>query len=544
MYRMHLIGALAIACAPLAASFGQSPLILDRNRADRVQPVAPTSPDPVREEPARPAPQIEGGAEQAGVLIRSILFVGAKAPLPAAKAAERFIGRPATRANLQNIAAAISSGYAKADIALYSVLIPNQDISCGVLRVVLVEGSVEAVMVKNESSGSARQLVASMAKRLRTKRPLRKSTLQRYVSLIQDIPGTKTDIDIVQGSASGLVRVVLTVRDKPNVFSTGFDNRAGATYRGGEFTARASLYHLLRPGDQTDVTLGASANFKNYRYASLTHSTAIGADGGRLAASLGYLKTRPLRSPITGSAEIAGLTYSFPIIRDYKRNLTASAGLDGLNSDNAAFGQLIASERTRAVRAALGFVQALPKQTLSAGATVSRGIDMLGARVTAPLAETRFTKVNAGATIDQALGKTLVGRLRLTGQYSRDRLPAAERFAVGGQEFGRAFEVAVISADRGAAGLAELAFKPLTRSKIFADSEVYGFVDAAKLRILPRGPIPGGSFDLASAGGGVRLSYTTKAAVFVEAAKPIDRPYAGYEKDWRISLGWRLSLRS
>ena len=84
----------------------------------------------------------------------------------------------------------------------------------------------------------------------------------------------------------------------------------------------------------------------------------------------------------------------------------------------------------------------------------------------------------------------------------------------------------------------------MTRSKIFADSEVYGFVDAAKLRILPRGPIPGGSFDLASAGGGVRLSYTTKAAVFLEAAKPIDRPYAGYAKDWRISLGWRLSLRS
>jgi hemolysin activation/secretion protein len=544
MHRMRLIGALAIACAPLAASFGQSPLILDRNRADRVQPVTPTTPDPAREQPARPAPQIEGGAEQASVLIRSILFVGAKAPLPAATAAEPFIGRPATRANLQNIAAAISNGYAKADIALYSVLIPNQDISSGVLRVVLVEGSVEVVTVMNQSGGSARRLVAAMAERLRAERPLRKSTLQRYVSLIQDIPGTKTDIDIVQGSASGLVRVVLTVRDKPNVFSTGFDNRAGATYRGGEFTARASLYHLLRPGDQTDVTLGASANFKNYRYASLTHSTAVGTDGGRLAASLGYLKTRPRRSPITGSAEIAGLTYSFPIIRDYKRNLTASAGLDGLNSDNAAFGQLIASERTRAVRAALGFVQALPKQTLSAGATVSRGIDMLGARVTAPLAETRFTKVNARATIDQALGKTLVGRFRLTGQYSRDRLPAAERFAVGGQEFGRAFEVAVISADRGAAGLVELAFKPLTRSKIFADSEVYGFVDAAKLRILPRGPIPGGSFDLASAGGGVRLSYTTKAAVFLEAAKPIDRPYAGYAKDWRISLGWRLSLRS
>lgn len=529
--------------APMTSSSAQSPLILDRNRADRIQPITPTGQEAPRAAPA-PAPIIESGTEQSGVIVQAIQFVGTKAPEPAARAAEAFIGQPATRATLQNIAAAISGGYAKADIALYSVLIPNQTVSDGVLRVVLIEGVVERVIVTDKSTGRARRLVAAIAQHLTGESPLRKSTLQRYVSLIQDVPGTSTDIDIVQGTKQGLVRITLTVRDKKDEFATGFDNRAGATYRGGAFTARATLFHLLRGGDQTDVNLAASVDFRNYRYASFSHSTALGADGGRLGLSLGYLRTRPRGTPISGNAQIAGLTYSYPLIRDYRRNLTISAGLDGLNSDNAAFGQLIASERTRAARVALGYVEARPRRTIAGGLTVSRGLDVLGARVTAPFAETRFTKVNARASIDQAIGKLLVARVRLSGQYSRDRLPAAERFAIGGEDYGRAFEIAVLSADRGAAALAELALKPLASSKAFDTTELYGFVDAAKVRILPRGIFPAASFDLASAGGGVRLAYTTKAALFLEAAKPIDRPFPGYDKDWRLSVGWKLALRS
>ena len=374
-------------------------------------------------------------------------------------------------------------------------------------------------------------------------KPLRRSTLQRYISLMQDVPGTKTDVDIVQGSKRGLVRVVLTVTDRKNDIGFGFNNRTGTTYKGGEFSAVGRFYNLLRGGDETDLNASASTNFRGYRYASIAHSTPVGSDGGRLTGSFGYLETHPRNTPIKGTAELAGITYSWLLIRNYKRNLTLSGSFDGLNSDNAAFGQLIASERTRAVRGAAGYVEALPRRTLTAGVTISRGIDVLGARVTAPFADARFTKFNARAGIDQAIGKKMVLRLKASGQYSKDRLPAAERFAVGGEEFGRAFEVALISADRGYAGSAELAIKPLMKSKTFGATEFYAFVDTAKLKILDRGIFTGGTYDLSSAGGGARLAYTSKAALFLEAARPIDRPYPGYEKDWRISVGWKLSLK-
>ncbi|TZG24652.1 ShlB/FhaC/HecB family hemolysin secretion/activation protein [Sphingomonas montanisoli] len=533
----------------------QSPLILDRNRPDRVQPVTPTTPQ-TKEAPSAAPAEVEGGAERTDTIIRGIQFIGTKAPASAARAAEPFIGQPATRQNLINVAKAVSDGYAKADVALYSVLIPEQDLSSGMLKILLIEGQVEQVIVTDKSGPRARKLITEIAAHLKGEQVLSKTRLQRYISLIQDVPGTKTDIQIVQGSRRGMVRIVLTITDKKHDFSTSFDNRASATYKGGQITANAKLYGLLRGGDQTDVTAAASINFKNFKYASIAHSTPIGSDGGRATASFGYLKTKPRRSVIEGEAQIAGLTYSFPLIRSYTRNLTLSGTIDGLNSDNAAFGQLISSERTRALRAAAGYVETKPKRTITGGITVSKGLDILGARAIEAFADKEFTKINARATIDQMIGKRMVARLRVSGQYTKDRLAAAERFAVGGDEFGRAFEIALLSGDRGAAGLAEIAYRPIKSGK-FAGTEIYGFGDYSRITIVERGPIPqlftdgivrnvifpSATYDLASAGGGARISYSTKAALFLEAARAIDRPYPGYDKQWRFNVGWRLSLR-
>jgi hemolysin activation/secretion protein len=523
-----------------ASAAAQSSLILDRDRPDRVQPLTTTPSG--GQKPKASAPVIESGAAQAAATIRGIHFAGTKAPEPVARAAARFIGQPASGPVLQKIAAAISDAYAKADVALYSVLIPAQDLSTGTLNVVLIEGQVESIAIDNKSGKRARRLIAAIAAHMQGEVPLRRSTLQRYISLMQDVPGTRIDVQVLQGSRRGAVKLVVTITDKRPDIGFGFDNLTGSTYRHGEFTGTGKFYGIVRGGDETDISLAASANFKAYRYAAIAHNTPVGSIGDRLSLSFGYLETRPQNTVIEGNAKIAGITYSRPLIRDYKRNLTVSATLDGLNSDNAAFGQLIASERTRAVRLAAGYVEAQPKRTVSGGVTVSRGLDILGARVMAPFAETKFTKVNARAGLDQMLSKTLIARLRFSGQWTRDRLPAFERFAVGGQEFGRAYDVAAISADRGVAGSAELAIRPFS-SKTWGATEIYGFGDKARVSILDRGPFPGGTYELASAGGGTRIAWTDKAALFLEAAKALDRPYPGYEKDWRFSVGWKLSLR-
>lgn len=73
-------------------------------------------------------------------------------------------------------------------------------------------------------------------------------------------------------------------------------------------------------------------------------------------------------------------------------------------------------------------------------------------------------------------------------------------------------------------------------------SEIYLFADAARLSLERRGPFPSQHFDLASAGGGLRARYKDKVQLGIEGAKVLDRPYPGYDGDWRLSFYYNILL--
>jgi hemolysin activation/secretion protein len=530
-----LAGALALAAPFPAAAQTGSPL--DRQRADRAQPQAPA---PVRDAPAA-ATRVDAG-DDAAPPIANIAFEGANVPLAVAEAARPFVGRPASRINLQALVGAMSEAYGRTEVALFTIVVPEQDLSAGNVRVLVAEGHLEAVLLTGEVEGRPLRLVRAYAERLTRQQPTRRATLERYLSLIRDIPGLDVRASLQTGEGPGGVRMLLALDYKKPTLSFSFDNRTSTFVRDGQIQARARGWGLLREGDETELNAAASVDFDDLIYAGFSHSTPLGTEGTRLALTGGLLFTRPPGTSLHGEAKTLGLILSHPLIRGYRRNLSVSLSLDGLNSDNATFGSLISSERTRALRAAGGYSQTSPRRAFSAGLTASLGLDIFGAEVPAAIGRTDFFKLNARAGLDQAAGRRAVLRLRGTAQWTRDPLPAAERFSVGGAEFGRAFETGLINADRGAAGLAEFAFRPV-RGGRFAQSELYVFGDYAAVRFLARPGFAGRSPDLASAGGGIRLAFTDKAMLEFEVARTVDRPWPGYASDWRFSVGWRISLR-
>lgn len=538
MIRYPLGGLLLAGLAGAAGAQTSTPI--DRDRVDRAQPTAPS---PTLDSPAAPAAaiQIDAGDENAPP-IQGIAFEGTEVPGVVARAAQGFVGRPASRATLQELADAMSRAYGRSEVALFTIAIPEQDLSTGTIRVLVGEGHVEAVLLTGEVEGRPLRLVRSYADRLTRERPTSRRTLERYLSLIQDIPGLRVQSRLEMGEGPGGVRLILALDYRRPTLSASFDNRTSRLVRDGQSTATARGYGLLREGDESQLSAAASIDFNDYIYLGFSHATPIGVEGTRLSGSIGYLKTRPPGTGRTGEATSFGLVLTHPLIRGYRRNLALSLAFDGLDSEDAAFGSLIANERTRAVRAAAGYAQTGERRALSTGLTASRGIDVFGARVDAATGDATFFKLNGRATFDQAIGRRAALRLRGSGQWTRDPLPAIERFAVGGADFGRAFENAILNADRGLAGLAEFAFRPL-RAGRFAGSELYGFADYAAVRLLPRPGFSGQDLDLASAGAGVRLAWTDRAMVELEYARTIDRPFAGYASDWRVSIGWRLSIR-
>src|SRR5690606_143821 len=137
---------------------------------------------------------------------------------------------------------------------------------------------------------------------------------------------------------------------------------------------------------------------------------------------------------------------------------------------------------------------------------------------------------------DQALGARFVVRLKAAGQFTSDLLPSSEQFSVGGSEFGRAFEQSIVIGDTGAAGSAELAWRPPGLPGPIDGSEIYGFADAAQVMQAGRLGWPDRDYDLASAGGGVRLAFGKKGALGLEGAYGLEDPRPGRDGSWRLGI--------
>ncbi|EZP71620.1 Hemolysin activation/secretion protein precursor [Sphingomonas paucimobilis] len=534
------MAALSFAAATLLLAVQSSPSTLAPPLIGQgEQPVPGASPDRQEKLP-RSTPRdlvaVEGG--DAGVAISGISFTGVEAPESVAAAARPYLGRPASKETLSSLAQAISAAYAKSGIALYTVAIPEQDLSTGQVKVVMAEGFVEDIVYPKGAS----PLIRAYAERLRAERPLTRRALERYLSLMRDMAGVKVDVSLLRGAKAGGVRLSITPKREYSDFSFGIDNRTQSGLGTGQLRATAQFNSLLRDGDRTDLTLLSAIDLKRYRYVGLSQQTPIGSDGLMLGLSGSHLDTRLKGFPITGEAWTLGLTVSYPLIRSYRRNLTVSAGLDGLNSDAALLGSVLSSDHIRTLRAAIGYSSIGDKSVLSAAFSASHGLDILDARGTPGFTDPTFTKLTGRIGYDRMIGKRFVGRVRATGQYSRDRLSGNERLAIGGPEYGRAFETAILSGDRGAAGSLELAWRPVT-GKALKDSEVYGFIDGARIRVLERLGIPRTDYDLASAGGGVRLVYNPHASLTLEGARVIDSAYPAAGDGWRFNIGWHVKLR-
>lgn len=522
--------ALALACVPSLTLAQTSPSrVIPQNRADQTPPpaVQRQAPPPVTPTQA-PTPQV------APFVLHTVRIEGSSLPDAALRAAySPFLGRRIATPELQQISDAVAKAYEKSDVALYTVVVPDQAFADGALQLVAIEGRVEKTEVRGRP-GRSRALVERYLAPLESQAPASRRTLQRSVSLIRDTPGLTSDVQLATGSRQGAVQVAADVTQQPVQFGLGVNNRGTAFL--GRTQVQADVYFngVLRGGDQTRLTYAAPTEPRLFQYYAIGHQTPLGATGATLQLNAGALRTRPRDTGLKGTAKSAGVQIAYPVIRGFNQDLYVTVGVDGLNSDNAFLGFTFSDDRTRAIRASAAWSRTDDKSLLALSGAVSQGVDGLGARATDPnLGKLAFLKANGRVTYNRTLFEPLTLRLTAAGQYARDRLPASEHFALGGDEFGRAFEASFIAGDYGHAASAELAWRPDFPAPL-AGSELYGYVDASKVWYRGRYGFPTQSADLSSTGGGVRFLVARKAIVQLEAAKGLSNPIPSLDRD-----GWR-----
>lgn len=496
---------------------------------------------PTVRERQRPGPRVpprRAQARRSGVTaftLRSVVLEGSSLPPAALEPAWRpFIGQTLDTAGLTRLTDAVAAVYEAHDIAIYTVAVPQQSLAEGVLHVRILEGYVEDVRVSGAESPRHRALVDRYLAKIHAEKPLRRSTLQRYVSLIRDIPGLEAELALKNAGTDEGVLLEVALKPHPVQFGLAVNSR-GTAYLG-RTQVQGDLYlsSLLRQGDRTRLTVALPTDIERFRAFGVEHSQPIGADGLRLTASANYLRTRPAGTPIRGHATSGGLQLSYPLIRSYDHDAFVTIGLDGADTDNAFLGFTFSNERTRALRLAASYSRQTERRLIYGSATFSQGVDGLGARTAPGIAEVDFRKLNARAGANFAIGDQAALRLAGAAQWARDRLPGVEQFALGGDEFGRAYPAAVIAGDYGYAGSAEAAWRPAALRETLQGAEIYGFVDGGKVYYRSRLGLPSARASLRSAGFGARAAVGDKAFVQLEAARGL-----GNDLPILDGRGWR-----
>lgn len=535
----RILGCAAIAClnlitlAPAVAQSdtrqrAPSPSVdvgVERERADRRAPqsvLEAQATTPVPPSDAKVAP-VKSGAVQN---LSKLIYEGTTLPPSVLdQAVAKFIGKPMSQENVKGIADALSATYAKSDIAYYAVVIPPQAPTEGQLIVRVVEGRLVSHRLVDPTSSTPERLIANYVQNLKGG-PLRKTRLDRYLSLMRDVPGQTVKARILPLNQNGDLELELTIDRKQVELELSLDN-AGIVniVDGPQVQASVQINGTLREGDSTRFSANIPFAPERYQFYSVTHETPIGANGLSVSASAAHLKTLT-RDNISGEATLGSLALLYKLVRSGNRNLTLSGSFDALSSSNNFLDTTFGDFETRVVRLGATFSDGDSKQAFALSGTASQGLKVLGSRPFEGFSDETFTKLNLSASFAQSIKDDMVVRITTRGQYSDDLLPVTEAFPLGGRGKGLAFLPGVLVADQAVGGSVELS-KPIKINSIFLPRVVlFTFADgsAGKALARPEFDIAADNLALASAGAGIRFNILGRLSSTIEFAVPVESP--------------------
>jgi hemolysin activation/secretion protein len=288
--------------------------------------------------------------------------------------------------------------------------------------------------------------------------PVRNADLERYLLLVNDIPGISAQAVLLPSGSAGAVDLVAKVARKPFGVQFQFDNRGSQQVGPYEALLTAQSNSFTGAGELVQGTFFNTFN-REQLYGQVDVSLFLNSEGLKLRGYAGRGNTQPGGSlegtGFNSDLQIAGAGLNYPVVRTRRFNLSVDAAFDTYDGtiDTFATGRL-SDTHLRIVRfgGTTDFqdtlVGGLPAATYSI-LKFSQGLPAFGASPNSQAAPARpgerndFTKITGELTRVQnlfALGdaqtalKTSVG-----GQYTGDILPRASNTCLAGRVMAAAF---------------------------------------------------------------------------------------------------------
>lgn len=463
-----------------------------------------------------------------------------------------LIGQEISLNDIFRISQSVTARYRSDGYVLSQALLPAQRIEGGVVRIQVIEGFVDAFRIEGEPRGG-NVLIAAYAEKIVESRPLQNRDLERYLLLMNDLPGIRVrSVLLPSPDTPGAANMTLVVEEKRFDAVGSIDNRGTKFLGRSQYLASLAANSLLSLHERMQLQyVGApTTSERELSYVSGSYQQPIFDEGTTLSLFASRSDTEPGSEledlEIEGESTTLILSAAHPFIRSRRQNLSAALQFDVRDSETDIFGtQTFSKDRLRVLRARLLYdlVDGWAGINL-VDVEVSQGLNILGAsddgdaNLSRADGRSNFFKLAATAQRVQDLGflqDRLSLLLSLGGQKSANALLSVEEFGLGGIDFGRAYDPSELTGDDGLAGRIELRLdfdEVLSQpTELF---QVFTYYDIGK--VWNRGDVAGqpSNESLASAGVGVRFAVTDWLSGSLEAGKPLTRRVeAEGDREWR-----------
>lgn len=384
-------------------------------------------------------------------------------------------------------AARITAYYRKRGYFLANAYIPEQDIQNGVLNIVVLEGSLDQVKLKNTARVSDERVLSHL-KSLKTGDALQKAEIDRQLLLLRGTVGVdKVNASLQGGAKAGtsdlLLETTPSVPYNGRIQLSNYGNRYTGEYQLG---ASLKINSPFKIGDQ--LALRVLGSNDDLLYGRLAYQMPIGGDGLRIGAAYSrnrYQLGREYASlDAHGTSETTSLFATYPLILSQTNSLLSTLTYENKKLNDRM--DTVLTDTDKQVQLVSLGLSGERLDTVNGGGRNSIDATMyvghLNMDATARMIDDLSTRSNG----DFVKATYMLNRLQritdqdtfsmtLFGQWAGKNLNSSEKYSLGGSYGVRAYPQGEASGDMGSMLNLELAhhFTPQLRGLVFYD---YGHI--------------------------------------------------------------------
>ncbi len=447
---------------------------------------------------------------------------------------KKYMRKRISLGHVYDIAQTITNMYRNDGYILSKAVVPPQQIDRGIIRIEVIEGFVDKVNVQGEVAGP-RKLLNRYRKKLLKSKPLLSKDLERYLLLVDDLPGLSVKSVLTPSEVQpGATDLTLILENKKYDVGVGVDNR-GSKFNGPiQFSGNANVNSLLGLHERIGFQSVVTKNTDELRFFSGFYEMPVSSEGTKIYFSGSGSKSQPGADleifDVKGDSTTFTLRATHPFIRSRSENLNAFLGFTRRNSTTKFLGDTDSEDKLRIANLGLSydFVDNFRGVNL-VSIKWSQGLDLFGAsesgspKISRPEGRSAFTKFSGEALRLQQLAPSWMLLGAVSWQYSLEKLLASEEFGVGGSQFGRGFDNSEITGDHGLAFKLELQKAFQVNKAYIKDIQAYTFFDYGTVWNRLETSIGSTKQDLSSLGLGFRFNVTDHLSGYLEWAKPLNK---------------------